>query len=139
MPSWVTFESVTAQSWPREAEPGQYPGSGDRSLLHLGRSSGLRSSVGGLANPFMTAPTLNLKAIGWSWDIQPMNNRKVYQYAVQELPLGHRAMVANFGGPHREQWRIFHERNGAHGQWEGNYRSAEEALAVIQGRIASKI
>jgi hypothetical protein len=53
-------------------------------------------------------------------------------YKVGSLPPGHEAFIANFGAPNRDDWRLLQAKEGVQGNWTDSYKSAEEALAVLQ-------
>ena len=57
---------------------------------------------------------------------------QVTQYEVQGLPPGEQAWIANFGAPHRQDWRILRARNGVQTDWTGQFESADAALVVLQ-------
>lgn len=55
------------------------------------------------------------------------------RYDVGSLPTGHKAWIANFSAPNkRDGWRILRYRDKVQSDWTGSYKSAEEALAVLQ-------
>ena len=57
----------------------------------------------------------------------------IIQYRVDGLPLEERAFIANFGGfPCEESWRVFRTKKGIDAHWDGDYKSADDALAALQ-------
>jgi hypothetical protein len=75
---------------------------------------------------------LTLHPIGWIGDGPVFGTGAVYQYRVGHMPPGYQALVANFGAPRRNDWKIMRIEDDAQEQWNGNYASAEDALAVLQ-------
>jgi hypothetical protein len=55
------------------------------------------------------------------------------EYVVLGLPPGQEARIHDFMGD--LHWRIYRVRPGIHGRWEGNYPSAEAALADLQEQV----
>jgi hypothetical protein len=53
-----------------------------------------------------------------------------YLYEVDGLPVGERALVGERASSHR--WEILRNKDGAKGEWTGDYKSAEDALAALQ-------
>jgi hypothetical protein len=58
-----------------------------------------------------------------------------FMYSVQAMPRGQEADIANFGGSNQAQWRILRRKYGVLGEWTGDYRTAEEALAALQKEL----
>jgi hypothetical protein len=56
----------------------------------------------------------------------------VIQLAVQGLPAGQEAFIANMGSNAKESWQILRIKNGAQGDWTGAYKKAVDALAALQ-------
>ena len=57
----------------------------------------------------------------------------IIQYRVEGLPLEERAFIANFAGSlYEESWRIFHTKKGIDARWNGDYKTADDALAALQ-------
>jgi hypothetical protein len=57
----------------------------------------------------------------------------IIQYRVGGLPPEERAFIANFGGSsYEESWRVFHTKKGVDGRWNGDYKTADDALAALQ-------
>jgi hypothetical protein len=80
----------------------------------------------------LSAP-LSLCAIAWVGDRPDLSNRDhVTQYEVRGMPPGEQAWIANFGAPHREDWRVLRARNGAQSDWTGHYESAEAAMRMLE-------
>jgi len=75
---------------------------------------------------------LELQPIGWVRDGPVFGSGDVYQYRVQHMPVGYQALIANFGAPHRHDWRIMRIDDDMQEDWNGHYETAEEALAVLQ-------
>jgi hypothetical protein len=76
--------------------------------------------------------TLTLRAIahaGSGSDLRKWD--KVFQYAVEGLPKGEEAWIAEMN--HR--WQILRATNGAQGNWTGEYMSPEEALSALQQEL----
>lgn len=62
----------------------------------------------------------------------PSPNDTIYQYAVESLPKGQEAFIANFGRGNHPNWRILRIINNVQGGWYGKYESATHALAALQ-------
>jgi hypothetical protein len=58
------------------------------------------------------------------------STKHVYQYGVSGLPRGHWASMAQetSDGP----WSIFYAKGPKDGDWTGEYKSTDEALAAIK-------
>jgi hypothetical protein len=56
----------------------------------------------------------------------------IIQYRVGGLPQEERAFIANFRKGHEDSWRIFHTKKGIDAHWKGDYKTADDALAVLQ-------
>jgi hypothetical protein len=56
---------------------------------------------------------------------------RVVKYDVQGLAPGNKILIANFGGPNWNSWRLLQVRNGRSTKWTGNFSSAEAALASL--------
>lgn len=57
----------------------------------------------------------------------------VFQYAVNGLPHGHEAMIANMEASQvSASWKILYIKDGRLGEWTGNYPKTEDALAMIE-------
>lgn len=52
----------------------------------------------------------------------------VSQYTVHELPPGDRIVISEM----EHRWQILRTQGGHQGDWTGDYKSAEDALAAIQ-------
>jgi hypothetical protein len=77
-------------------------------------------------------PELILHPIGWVTDGPIFGSGTVYQYRVGHMPPGYQALIANFGAPNRNDWKIMRIDDDAQEDWAGLYESAEEALAVLR-------
>jgi hypothetical protein len=55
----------------------------------------------------------------------------VYLYEVSGLPLGEQAWIAEMNGI----WQISHTKNTVLGDWTGDYKSPEVALAVLKRKF----
>jgi hypothetical protein len=56
----------------------------------------------------------------------------IMQYRVDGLPPEERAFITNFGEAPEDSWRIFHTKRGIDAHWEGDYKTADDALAALQ-------
>jgi hypothetical protein len=56
----------------------------------------------------------------------------IIQYRVGGLPPEERAFIANFGGCYEDSWRVFHTKKGIDAHWNGDYKTADDALAALQ-------
>jgi hypothetical protein len=56
----------------------------------------------------------------------------VLQYRVGSLPTGHKAFIAKFCGGSEDSWRIHHTKGGVSSPWNGDYKTADEALTELQ-------
>jgi hypothetical protein len=56
------------------------------------------------------------------------------RYEVCGLPLGERAKIGEMEGHHLDghHWQILLTKDGVPGNWEGDYESREDALAVVE-------
>jgi len=88
--------------------------------------------VDGETLPPVVKMNLTLHEIGWVRDGPIFGTGTVYQYRVGHMPPGYQALIANFGAPHRNDWKIMRIDDDAQEEWNGSYQSAEEALAVLQ-------
>lgn len=59
----------------------------------------------------------------------------VVQYVVHGMPPGEEALIAYYGDPNRGSWRVLRVKGGEQGQWEGDYASADDALAMLQREL----
>jgi hypothetical protein len=81
--------------------------------------------------------TLTKREIAWS-RIGPVMGAKVplIHYRVDGLPPEEKAYIANFGGfPCEDRWRVFHIKRGIKAHWDGDYKTADDALAALQSEI----
>ena len=56
-------------------------------------------------------------------------------YVVESMPAAQRAFISNFGVPSRPdtaQWKILRIQQGVQGDWNGDFATADEALASLQ-------
>ena len=73
--------------------------------------------------------TLTLRAVmGYGEGLDLRDWKKIIKYEVCGLPPGEEAWIADMD--HR--WQILRAKNGVSGEWAGDYKSAEDALAVLQ-------
>ena len=75
---------------------------------------------------------LTLHAEGWTRDGPAFGVGPVFVYRVGGMPQEEQAKIANYGAPHRNDWRILRTKAETQGEWTGHYESAEEALAALQ-------
>ncbi len=61
----------------------------------------------------------------------------ITQYEVSGMPLGEEASIANFGSVHQESWRIFRVSHGVDSGWSGEYKTDDDALAMLQREVDS--
>jgi hypothetical protein len=76
--------------------------------------------------------TLTLHEEGWTLDGRIFGSGPVFMYGVGGMPAGEEAKIANFGAPHRNEWRIRRIKGNEQSDWAGKYESAEVALAELQ-------
>lgn len=62
-----------------------------------------------------------------------------YEYDVRNLPLGERAVIANFGGSNEAHWKILQVHGEVREDWTGDYSSENEALAALQSLLDRKL
>ena len=79
-----------------------------------------------------TKINLELQPIGWVRDGPIFGSGDVYQYRVRHMPVGYQALIANFGAPRRNDWRIMRIDDDTQENWNGHYETAEEGLAMLQ-------
>ena len=54
-------------------------------------------------------------------------------YRVGGMPDGKSARIANFGAPHRNDWRVMRiNADNTQSDWMGHYESAADALTALQ-------
>ena len=53
---------------------------------------------------------------------------QAYRYRVEGMPSGEEAIILESD----EGWRILRTKNGVQGDWPGEYKTADEALAALQ-------
>jgi hypothetical protein len=80
---------------------------------------------------------LELREVGRVHAGRVIGDGPIYQYSVEPLARGEQIFVANFGGKNRAKWRVLRINDGVSGGWAGEYESAEEVLAILQGEDAS--
>jgi hypothetical protein len=57
--------------------------------------------------------------------------KRVIQHQVQGLPPGRKALI----GQSNHKWKILRTKDGVSGDWEGEYDTAEEALAALRQEL----
>jgi hypothetical protein len=82
---------------------------------------------------------LTLHAIGSVRDGPTFGTGTVFQYRVGQMPPGYQALITNFGAPSRDEWKVMRIDDDAQEEWNGNFESPEEALAVLQKEFGSSI
>ncbi len=75
---------------------------------------------------------LTIHPIGWVGDGPTFGTGIVYQYRVANMPPGCQALIANFGAHQGNHWKILRIEDDVQDEWNGNYETAEQALAVLQ-------
>lgn len=72
----------------------------------------------------------------WHLDGGPGSpSKRVLRYAVQGLPPGEEAEIAEF--PQRNEWSILRIRQGVIGKWsDRRYKTPEDALSALTQEIA---
>jgi len=77
--------------------------------------------------------TFTLHKDAWFRDEDVFADGQVTGYRVGGMPDGKTARIANFGAPHRNDWRIMRiNADNTQTAWSGHYESADEALAALQ-------
>jgi hypothetical protein len=56
----------------------------------------------------------------------------VIEYQVPEMLPAEDVRIRNCGSADYDSWRIFHVKNGVDTGWTGDYKTAGDALAVLQ-------
>jgi hypothetical protein len=56
------------------------------------------------------------------------NNRRAFAFEVIGLPEREQARIAQF----RHKWKVLRTTDGVSGEWSGQFRSLDEALASLQ-------
>jgi hypothetical protein len=82
---------------------------------------------------------LTLNAIGSVRDGPTFGSGTVFQYRVGNMPPGYQALVTNFAAPQGSDWKIMRIDDDAQEEWNGNYETAEQALAVLQTEFDAPI
>jgi len=68
--------------------------------------------------------------MGWLRDGAEYGTGQVTYYRAHLSPT-EEVRIANFGGPHYDDWRVLRIKDGANvGDWTGQHASAEEALSA---------
>jgi hypothetical protein len=80
---------------------------------------------------FESKRRLKLRETGRSHE-KVLGSGPVNKWAVEPLPHGSEITIANFDGPNAASWRILRTNSGVMGEWTGNYKTADEALEVVQ-------
>jgi hypothetical protein len=62
----------------------------------------------------------------------PRTKGVIIQYRVGGMPPQERAFIANFRKGHEDSWRVFHYKRVIDAHWEGDYKTADDALAALQ-------
>lgn len=75
------------------------------------------------------------KVASFRTGLVPSPNDTTYQYAVESLPKGQEAFIANFGRGNHPNWRILRVINTVQGKWYGKYETATHALAALQREV----
>ena len=65
----------------------------------------------------------------------PSPSDTTYQYAVESLPKGQEAFIANFGRGNHPDWRILRIINKVQGKWAGKHETATHALVALQHQV----
>jgi hypothetical protein len=77
--------------------------------------------------------TFTLHKDAWFRDEDVFADDQVTAYRVGGMPNGKMAGIANFGAPHRDDWRVMQiNADNAHTAWTGHYASVDDALAALQ-------
>lgn len=77
---------------------------------------------------------LALIPMGWAgYSALPREMKTVTQYRVSGLTTENETFISNFGGPLRPIWRIWRTKDGE--VWDGNYKTAEDALTALQAKV----
>lgn len=71
-----------------------------------------------------------LRPIAWLRDGLTFGTGTPYEYHAFLSPT-EEVFVANFGGPHRDDWQVLRVKDGVSGRWTGSYSSTGEALSGI--------
>jgi hypothetical protein len=62
-------------------------------------------------------------------------NGSITQYQVSGMEPPEQVLVCNFGNEDQDSWRIFRASDRS---WKGNYKTAEEVLALLQREIDAR-
>ena len=78
--------------------------------------------------------TLTLHEDKRAWRGPVMETGPVYMYRVAGLPPEEKAWISEWNGHSHTpgSWHIKREKGGSTGVWTGEYKSANEALTVLQ-------
>ena len=76
--------------------------------------------------------TLTLNVFARSRRGSEMGTGPVTQYRVGGMPRGQEASIANFGSRHLDRWQILLVNGDVDTGWSGDYKSADDALAVLK-------
>jgi hypothetical protein len=80
------------------------------------------------------SPLDRMIPVTWSGTGPALANDEVTGYEVHVGPgPDNKILIGNFGGPTWNSWRVLEIRNGHDDGWNGDFKSAEEALASVVG------
>ena len=79
--------------------------------------------------------TLTLHEFGRSRRGSDIGTGPISRYKVGGMPPGQEASIASTGNRRQDTWRIFRVKGGIDSGWSGDYKTAGDALAVLQNEF----
>jgi hypothetical protein len=76
--------------------------------------------------------TLTRHEIAWVRNGLVWGTGRVIEYRIEGPSPDDEAFIANFGSRNHDSWKVLRVKDGADGDWTGDYGSADEAFAVLQ-------
>ena len=113
-------------------------GAAEPVAAHSVRAHTVHCAVGSgrfhVAQPALSERRINMSVILAMHEIAHSRRMKgpIIQYRVGGLPTGETAFITNFGRGHEDSWRIFHTKSGIDAHWQGDFKTADDALAALQ-------
>ena len=75
----------------------------------------------------------------YMWATEQGHRTQTTGYRVGGMPTGHEALINNFGGPNRQDWRVLPIKDNVSGERFGHFESADAALAAVAGRLTNSV
>jgi hypothetical protein len=75
----------------------------------------------------------------YMWNLEQGHRTEATGYRVGGLPVGHEALINNFGAPRRQEWRVLPIKDNVSGERFGHFKSADEALNAVAERLKTSV